>query len=285
MGYKGLASLQSIVDAGAANSIVAVIGSRDEAIQNDYYAEIEALCHRYEVTFINRKQSQSLDADFAIAISWRWLIPLAHGVRLIVFHDSLLPKYRGFAPLVNCLINGEKRVGVTALYASEEYDKGDIIMQTAMDVEYPVKIEKAIADIATCYTTLMLQLLHLLLHQKDIEATPQIEANATYSLWLNDNDYTINWQKTATEVRRFIDSVGYPFNGAATTLLQQKVTILDAVECDDVVIENRTPGKVIFMQDRCPVVVCGQGLLKITNMCSKEGEQLLPLKNFRTQFI
>jgi methionyl-tRNA formyltransferase len=53
-------------------------------------------------------------------------------------HDSLLPKYRGFAPLPNALINGEREVGVTALFASEEYDMGDIVCQRRLAVEYPM---------------------------------------------------------------------------------------------------------------------------------------------------
>jgi methionyl-tRNA formyltransferase len=285
MGFKGLACLQAIVEADKAPNIVAVIGSKDEAIQNDYYAEIELLCQKAHILFLDRKQKNNIAADIAIAVSWRWIIPVSNSTPLIVFHDSLLPKYRGFAPLVNCLINGEKKVGVTALFASDEYDKGNIIMQESIDVQYPIKIEKAIADIATCYTTIMLQLIHLLEQGNDISATPQNEAEATYSLWLNDNDYTIHWQKSATEIKRFIDSVGYPYNGAATTLHQQKVIILDAEECEDVMIENRTPGKVIFVKNNLPVIVCGKGLLKITSMQSIEGQPMLPLKNFRSQFI
>ena len=49
-----------------------------------------------------------------------------------------MPKYRGFAPLVNSLVNGEKIIGVTALFASEEYDNGDIIMQSSVDITYPI---------------------------------------------------------------------------------------------------------------------------------------------------
>jgi methionyl-tRNA formyltransferase len=285
MGFKGLACLQAIVEVGKAPNIVAVIGSKDEAIQNDYYVEIESLCQKAQIVFLDRKQNNNIKADVAIAVSWRWIIPVSNNTPLIVFHDSLLPKYRGFAPLVNCLVNGEKKIGVTALFASDEYDKGNIIMQESIDVQYPIKIEKAIAEIATCYTTIMLQIVSLLQQSKSIASTPQNEAKATYSLWLNDNDYTIQWEKSATEIKRFIDSVGYPYNGAATTLNQQKVIILDAEECEDVVIENRTPGKVIFFKNSFPIIVCGQGLLKITNMQTIEGQPMLPLKNFRSQFI
>lgn len=285
MGFKGLACLQSIIEAGMASNIVVVIGSKDDAIQNDYYTDIQLLCNEANIIFVDRKNSNNIQAEVAIAISWRWIIQLSDTVPLIVFHDSLLPKYRGFAPLVNCLINGEKKVGVTALFASDEYDKGHIIMQAAIDIKYPITIEKAINEIATCYTKLMLQLLALYQQGQPITATPQNETAATYSLWLNDDDYTINWHQPAAAIKRFIDSVGYPYNGAVTTLQQQKVTIVHAEVYEDVVIENRTPGKVIFIKNNYPIIVCGQGLLKITNIQSKEGQQLLPLKNFRSQFI
>jgi methionyl-tRNA formyltransferase len=54
-------------------------------------------------------------SDFNIAISWRWMLKVSN---LIVIHDSLLPKYRGFSPLVNMLINGEDTLGVTVLFAT-----------------------------------------------------------------------------------------------------------------------------------------------------------------------
>ena len=59
---------------------------------------------------------------------------------MIIFHDSLLPKYRGFAPLVNSLINQEKEIGVTAIKASQNYDEGDTVTDNIGN-DYDVTIQ------------------------------------------------------------------------------------------------------------------------------------------------
>ena len=285
MGFKGLSCLQAIVDAGKTDCIAVVIGSKDESIQNDYYEAIATLCNKINIPFKDRKENNSITATVVIAISWRWIIKLSQETPLIVFHDSLLPRYRGFAPLVNSLVNGEKKIGVTALFASEEYDKGPIIMQSSVDITYPIKIESAIDKVSVCYSGIMLQLMDLLVEGNDIISHPQDETAASYSLWLDENDYKINWLQSAETIKRFIDSVGYPYTGASSGINGNKVRIYEAEVQDDVQIENRTVGKVIFIKDNYPVVVCGQGLLKILKIENVEGKSLLPLKNFRTQFL
>ena len=84
-------------------------------------------------------------ADFSIAVAWKWLIKQKD--ILIVLHDSLLPKYRGYLPLVSQLINGEKEIGVTSFFANDKYDEGDIIYSSKIDIKYPITIEQAINQI------------------------------------------------------------------------------------------------------------------------------------------
>ena len=285
MGYKGLVCLQAIVDSNNSHLIALVIGSKDEAIQNDYYDEIAAYCSNNNIPFKNRKEIIEINFDVAVAISWRWLIKFTDDIPLIVFHDSLLPKYRGFAPLVNSLVNAESKIGVTALFASEEYDKGNIIMQKGMDVSYPIKIEMAIESVSKCYAELITTLFEMIETGNEIDSNPQDENEASYSLWLDENDYQIKWNQPAVDIKRFIDSVGYPYLGACTFIKDQKVRIFDAEVCEDVKIENRIPGKLIFLKDNCPVVVCGKGLLKLVKVENESGQSMLPLKNFRTQFL
>lgn len=68
-------------------------------------------------------------------------------------------------------------------------------------------------------------------------------------------------------------------------MLDDKVfRILDCELFSDVKIENRTPGKLIFMDNKYPVIVCGTGLLKITEMVDNERNDVLPLNKFRLRF-
>lgn len=261
-----------------------VVIGRDSGIEDDYSHKLDELCSKNGIPFSFRGDMFTPDADdYALAVSWRWLID--HPVeKLIVFHDSLLPKYRGFAPLVNALIKGEKEIGVTALFGASEYDKGDIIAQKKSTVSYPIKIAGAITQNNKNYVALAEEIGDKIAAGKTLKATPQKEAEATYSIWRDEEDYRIDWHQDAETVLRMIDALGTPYGGARTMTDGQEIIVDEAEVVPDVVCELRHPGKVIFMQEGCPVIICGTGLLKITKgRVLEEGRELplLPLKRFR----
>ncbi|MBX7220118.1 MAG: methionyl-tRNA formyltransferase [Blastocatellia bacterium] len=260
-----------------------VVAGRDSHIKKDCFEEIQACCAARGIPFRDRTEITAIETPYAMAISWRWLIQ-ANQTELIVFHDSLLPRYRGFNPLVTALINGDPAVGVTALFATEEYDRGDIIGQLALPVSYPIKIQTAIEQITETYRTLACQVVDRIAQGQPLTATPQPLEGVSYSLWRDDTDYLIDWAQSAHFIKRFIDAVGFPYLGAASHLEGRLVRILEAEEVEDVVIENRTPGKVIFMRQGKPVVVCGQGLLLIRELVDNQtNASLLPLPRFRVR--
>jgi methionyl-tRNA formyltransferase len=282
MTEKGHAVLHSMLASVGPDAIRMVIGSRDNHVQKDYYEEIQLACREAGVPFYDRKNTPDVAAKYALAVSWRWMI---RGVEnLITLHDSLLPRYRGFAPVVNALINGEREIGVTALYATDEYDTGDIIRQERLEIEYPIKIQQAIEQITPIYADIAGGIASSVAAGKPLPRSKQDESQASYSLWRDDLDYQIAWTSDAARIRRFIHAVGYPYQGARTLLNGETAIIHDAVEEPDVRIEERAVGKVIFQRDGMPVVVCGSGLLRLTRMTTADSATLLPLKRFRSRF-
>jgi methionyl-tRNA formyltransferase len=285
MSRKGYESLSHFLQQFGGSNISFVVGAEDANVKQDYYDEIKQLCEINKIIFFDRKAEFKIDTKYIIAISWRWIIKQDEA-KLIVMHDSLLPKYRGFAPLVNCLVNGEKKIGVTALFASDEYDKGDIIAQKQAAISYPIKINEAINIVSECYKDLIEEVGKNIISGQPINATKQNEADASYSLWLDDEDYTINWNKDAVEIKRFIDAVGFPYSGASSYIENKKVRVIDAEVIADLMIENRKPGKIIFIENEKPVIVCGSGLLKILSLeDDSTAQEMLPLKRFRIRFI
>lgn len=180
------------------------------------------------------------------------------------------------------LINKEKKIGVTALFANENYDCGDIIFQSISKVTYPIKIADAIEKISENYIETVLYIIEKINLREPLIGIPQDNNNATYSLWRDDDDYIIDWNKNSKFIENFINSVGYPYNGASTFIDRKKIRILEAEDFPDVKIMNRTPGKIIFVENSYPIVVCGEGLLKLKKVVSDTANQdLLPFKNFR----
>ncbi|VVN03293.1 Methionyl-tRNA formyltransferase [Pseudomonas fluorescens] len=284
MTSKGLATLQSLISEGHSQYISYVVVAQDRNVTNDYYKEIVELAQRLKIPTLERSQPAPY-ASHLIAVSWRWLIEADDEQKLVVFHDSLLPRYRGFAPLPSALINGDRVIGVTALMASEEYDRGPIITQEAVEIDYPVKISSAIEQLEPCYQKLAIRVAHSII-RGELISTAQNEVNATYSLWRDEQDYFIDWTWDAHRIQRFIDALGFPYKGAATTIDGETFRINQCEVVADVKIENRTAGKIIFMHGNYPVIVCGSGLIKILEMNKDSApESALPIQKFRTRFF
>lgn len=283
MTQKGHAVVEALL-AHHRGLIGAIVSARDPAVEKDWHDEIAALAKAAGVAFFERREHARIDTGHAIAVSWRWLID-AGDATLVVMHDSLLPRYRGFNPLVTALINGDTQIGVTALLAAAEYDRGDIVAQARVDVAYPIRIQEAIDLVEPLYCRLALDIAARLEAGGGLETVPQCEAHASYSLWRDEDDYLIDWNDDAQRIRRFIDATGPPYKGATAWMRERRVRVLRARALPDVPIANRTPGKVIFLREGLPVVVCGTGLLELGEVVDEETRaSLLPLTALRVRF-
>ena len=282
MTKKGFEVLNMIIKNDLQHFISEVVFGKDNNVDNDFSNEISSLCKQNNLNYFERKEEYKINSDYSFAVSWRWLIPETNS-KLIVLHDSILPKYRGFSPLVNMLINEEPEIGVSALFATSEYDKGDIIAQSSTKIDYPITISEAIEVVSKNYCELVIKIINTLKEKGKVVAFPQKEEFATYSLWRNEEDYLINWQNSSDEILRFINAVSSPYKGASAFINgTQKIRILEAETESDVRIENRSVGKIIFVKDEYPIIVCGSGLLKLLKVVDDQTqESLLPFQNFR----
>lgn len=292
MNLKGYNTLKSFIEKFGVGSVAYIVSSNDKAVKKDYFEEIRELAIKSEIKLFDRfKDFSDLDKNpnvYKFAIGWRWLIK--NEKNLIVFHDSLIPKYRGFAPLVNSLINKELNVGVTALVASGNYDQGDIIAQKKIEIKYPIKINEAIERILPLYFYLVDKIYKKIIgprKNKEIdifEVKRQNEKEATYSLWLDNEDYFIDWSWSAEKIKRFVDAVGYPYDVAKAYLDRKIVNFVDVDVVTDVIIENRDRhlGKVIFIKNEFPIVVCQRGLIRLVDV--RDNENNIINVKFRSRF-
>ena len=287
MSEKGFSVLNSIVSSGHKELIGKVIIGTDKNVINDYSEEIRNICVKNNLEFYKRQQNIEITEEYSLAVSWRWIINSGNS-QLIVLHDSLLPKYRGFAPLVNSLINKEPQIGVTAIFANDDFDTGDIIGQVAIDVEYPLKIKKAIEMIISGYNELVLDIIKRIHQNVQIHGVQQDEREASYSLWRDEQDYFIDWNSHAGDIMNFINAVSYPYLGASSFINgSSKVRILNSeVYKEEIEIVNKKDvGKVLFLTEGNPVVVCKNSLLKLTSVVTDNDKtELIPLKNTRVRF-
>jgi methionyl-tRNA formyltransferase len=284
LGQKAYTVLTRILSEFGAGIIDFVVIDCDKCLIKDYSDELKGLCEAYHIKYFERNNCPLIQINTAISIGWRHMI--YNVMMLIVLHDSLLPKYRGFAPLVNALINGEEKVGVSAIIATNNYDKGDIICQDSINIQYPIKINCAIELISECYVRCVLKIISNFKQKDFLLGVKQNECNATFSLWRDELDYFINWNNSAQRIRRFVDAVGSPYGGARSKVGGVNYIVMDCEEIDDVIVESRNEhvGKVIFINNDCPVVICGSGLLRIVKIVNELTYKPLRLTRFRTRF-
>jgi len=285
MNAKGYFVLKKFIKKFGANSIEYIVSSEDKNIKKDYFNDIEKLALTHEIQFFKRIDTfNMIEESFngkKFVIGWRWIIK--NNNNLIVFHDSLLPKYRGFAPLVNTLVDGKKKAGVTALLASEEYDKGDILLQKDFRIKYPIQIDTIIDMTKPLYWDLVKSIYTKIISNKKLKTRKQDDSKATYSLWLDQEDYFIDWNWNAKKIKRFVDAVSYPYDYAKAYLNGTVVKFVSVEVVEDVAIQHRSrhTGKVIFLNNK-PVLVCKRGLLQL-NEIRDEKESHITI-NFRSRF-
>ena len=268
MTNKGLASLVAVLETCSHSELRVFIG-QDKNVLNDFSAEIIEICQKNNVEYKIFKNTETIIPDeegsYTIAISWKWLINLKKS-QLIVLHDSLLPKYRGFNPLVSMLINKEPEIGVSVIYGAHKYDTGDIILQASRKIDYPILISTAVDIICEVYKELVGRLCDMITHSVSLPRVKHSDQEENYSLWRDSSDYLIDWDWDAQKISRMVDAVGFPYAGARTeTTCGLVLTVKACRAISDVTIENRIAGKIIFWDDEGPTVVCGKSLIKIIN--------------------
>ena len=223
-------------------------------------------------------------SELAIAVGWKKLIE-ANYSQVIVIHDSLLPKYRGFNPLLTALINGDTRIGATALIANDEVDAGPIVAQEAKSIKYPIKLEEAMQIISSLIEKLLRRVCYQIEKSGKVSGKPQNHRIATYSLWRDEEDFQIDWNKPAEVVVRHIHASSYPYAGAKSFLAEEEIRIFDAkVSKDNPTIVNRTPGKIWKLNNGVPVVICGKGLVELTKVSGNNGRSVLPITKLKQRF-
>jgi methionyl-tRNA formyltransferase len=227
---------------------------------------------------------QEHEIESALCISWRYLFPRdvvssLHG-NVIVAHDSLLPKFRGFAPLATAMIVGERRTGVTFLQVGRAIDDGPVLWQEHVSIESTDTIQVLIEKLIPLYK----QGAEMYFEQAFGAGRPQDESLATYSLWRDEADYEIDWSLEAERIERTIRALGTPYAGARTRLAGDCIVIHRATLRADLPFAIRQPGKVWELDELGrPTVVCGRGLLRIDE-ATCHGTNWLPLKKLRGRF-
>ncbi|MEV6037769.1 methionyl-tRNA formyltransferase [Nonomuraea sp. NPDC052116] len=267
-GYQtwGHRTLQALLDSGH-DVVLAVTHPQSdhayEKIWSDSVAEL-AEAHGVPVVLRNRPDDELLltlkevEPDLIVANNWRTWIPPEiftlprHGILNV--HDSLLPAYAGFSPLIWALINGEKEVGVTAHMMDAELDAGDIVVQRAV----PVGPADTAADLfhrtVDLIGPIVAEALDLIASGRT-EWTPQDRTKASFFHKRSIEDSNIDWNWPAEDIERLVRAQSDPYPNAFTHYRGERVRVLKASVSQGVY--GGTPGRVFIREGDGIVIVAG----------------------------
>jgi methionyl-tRNA formyltransferase len=194
-------------------------------------------------------------------------------------HSSLLPKYRGAAPINWAIARGEQETGVTIMQMDAGLDTGAILLQRRT----PIGDEETAPDLTVRLAEMGAELLIealVKLERGELIATPQNDAEASYAPILKREDGTINWLLTAEEIFNRLRAFT-PFPGCYTFLNGQRLEITQAsAETMDRARRHDEPGTIDEIVKDSFVVVCGGGARLRVREVQPAGKRAMPARDF-----
>jgi methionyl-tRNA formyltransferase len=203
------------------------------------------------------------EADAIVVVAYGKILPswLIHWARhgAVNLHASLLPKYRGAAPINWAIANGETCTGVTTMKINENLDAGDIYLQERIGIG-PHDTASDVHDrLATLGSDLMLKTLDCL-ERGQLQPIPQNPELATYAPMLKKPDGHLNWEQASTNIYNRIRGFN-PWPGTYTYIHGTLLRIWTAYPLD--MSNDRVPGTLIHCGAHGAVVTCRPGSLQL----------------------
>ncbi|MEX3616413.1 methionyl-tRNA formyltransferase [Paenibacillus glucanolyticus] len=178
-------------------------------------------------------------------------------------HGSLLPAYRGGAPIQRSIINGEAVTGITLMYMAEGLDTGDMLAKAEVPIEETDTAGTMFEKLSQAGAKLLQQELPRLVKGK-VDAEPQDEAKATYAPNLTRDDEKIDWSRSSREIYNQIRGL-VPYSGGFTLWNGEVFKVWAAANPSSaqVVSSEAQPGTVLGLHEEGIVVKTGDGSLTL----------------------
>ena len=217
---------------------------------------------------------RSLQPDLIAVVAFGQILPVdilnlpPYGC--INVHGSLLPFYRGAAPMQWAVINGEEKTGVTTMYMAKGLDSGDMLLKA----EIPLTSEDTYGSVHDKLSTLGADLLIQTiagLEEQEITPIPQNHEISTYAPMITKELCHIDWSKSAEEIVHLIHGLS-PVPGAYTCYGEEKWKIWNG---EAIVYQGQeVPGQIISVSKKDFMVMTGNGALKILELQGSGGKRM-----------
>lgn len=221
-------------------------------------------------------QLQTFTPDIMIVAAYGLILPatLLQIPRFgcINIHASLLPRWRGAAPIQRAILAGDQETGITIMQMDSGLDTGAILARHAVTIA-PDETATTLHDkLAALGGTSIVTTLQDLIDGK-LESLPQTETGVSYAVKISKLEAAIDWTLEASHIERMIRAFN-PNPGAFTSLDGNPLKIWQASLVDPGNFSSRKPGEIINATNNGIVVACGHGALRIEILQPAGGKKL-----------
>ena len=218
---------------------------------------------------------RALAADAAVVVAYGLILPppilAAPRLGCINLHASLLPRWRGAAPIQRAIIAGDGETGVSVMLMEAGLDTGPVLLSKRVPIT-PETTAGGLHDVlAHLGAPLVLQALDGLASAR-LTATPQVEAGATYAKKIDKSETRLDWRRPAGELQRLVHGLS-PVPGAWFQDDGVRIKVLEAVAAPGA---SAPPGTIL---DDALTVACGDGVLSLRSL-QRAGKAALPAPVF-----
>lgn len=285
---RGVRCAETLINKLGSNDQLAIFTFEETPWEPPYVCKLASLSTAHNLDFFvtskvheiqHLNYLKSFKPDLILLVGWRYLVP-SHvynlpSVGTFVFHDSLLPEYRGFSPTVWSMVNGESYTGASLFKISENMDEGDIFIQQKINISADEDIADVTNRVTDCYQDILKQAIDCF-NEGNISLTPQNHSMATYTCKRIPSDNRIDFNEPNNNIYNLIRAVTYPYSGAFCFFKGEKLTIWSAEIVEDTRnFVGKVAGRVIEIRPNEGVVVLtGDGCLLIKVVSWREFERV-----------
>lgn len=222
-----------------------------------------------------------LEPDLIVTAAYGQIVPKAvldaprYGC--INVHASLLPKYRGGAPIHQAIIDGEQETGITIMYMTETLDAGDMLSQRAIPIEMDDDVESMHNKLSVLGADLLLETMGKI-EAGTVNRQPQDHAQATFAPNIRREQERINWSKDATALANQVRGMR-PWPVAYTTVAGKRMKIW-ASQVGEAPPEGSRPGEIVQIDATGIDVACGEHTTLRLTMVQPEGKKAMAVQQF-----
>lgn len=267
-GYQtwGHRTLQALLKSRHEVCLVVTHPTSDHAYESIWADSVEDLAREagIEVFLAKRPTAEltervaTLAPDVGVANNWRTRLPRElfaipkYGT--VNLHDSLLPKFTGFSPVIWSLISGASHTGLTAHFMDDELDTGDILLQRSVEITPNSTGTSLVYDTLDLVPDVLEEALDAI-ENGTATPVPQDLAQRTFFHKRSDRDSLVDWSWPAADIERFIRALSDPYPNAYTYFRGERLRLIAAhvSRCT----YGGTPGRVFIEEDGGMVIVAG----------------------------